>query len=122
MRKPFGYFYDISENEEGPIYQGCDDKKIMEIVAKEFKNSEVIPLYSSPKFKVFISKMIESHRTTYWVTIHNLDIYNKAPFNSSQEGCITPYMSESLSNARYEAKTWAGFLGVEVEIEDYKEE
>jgi len=57
--------------------------------------------------------MGESHRTTFWVTLINLEIYDDSEI-FSRPGVITPYHSEWLNRAEFEAKEWADFLGVEV--------
>lgn len=71
------------------------------------------------KFTVRIDKMVESSRETFWVTLTNLELYDAREL-FSQPALITPYYSEQLNRAEFEAKKWADFLGIEVEPHNYK--
>ena len=65
-------------------------------------------------FTVRISKMIESHRHTYWVILeHNGRPKDAKPWDKT--GYITPYMSEHLDRAQYTAQEWADFFQVPVD-------
>lgn len=69
---------------------------------------------ASPAFAVSVSTMAESHCITYLVTLR---CAHKGLGSSllDTEGVITPYVSESLEQALFEAQEWADFLGVQVQ-------
>lgn len=69
------------------------------------------PAAAGPAFRVFIKKMTESSRVTYWTTIVRSDRSEEAREWDS-EGRIHPYMSEKLWQAEHEAAAWADLLGV----------
>lgn len=66
----------------------------------------------SAKFRVSVKPMKESHRGTYrvthWVTIDRPD----RPLDAQpwDVGRITPFMSESEENAKFEAEGWEEFF------------
>lgn len=70
-----------------------------------------------PPFRVSISKMEESHRTTHWVMLINTKIRPKDADIFDTTGLITPYYSENLEHAQHEASVWAKFLGVPEQAE-----
>lgn len=63
----------------------------------------------SSGFRVSVQRMIESHRTTYWVCIDRPD----RPVDAKpwEEGRMTHYYSESVERANEEGQAWAEFLG-----------
>lgn len=71
------------------------------------------------RFSVSVSKMEESHRTTWWVVLRNLSIPHDyfGTTRSEAPGYITPFMSENEEHARHEAKVWAAFLDVPAQAE-----
>jgi hypothetical protein len=65
-------------------------------------------------FRVYVQTMRESHRITYWTTIVS-SFQSCLDSRSWHKGRITPFYSETLEHAEYEADNWAAFLGVEAE-------
>ncbi len=64
-------------------------------------------------YRVYVNTVEESHRITYWTTIVSSNrAMNGRDWN---KGYITPFMSETLEHAEYEAASWAAFLGVDAE-------
>lgn len=64
-----------------------------------------------PRFKVSITQMQESHQKTYWVVLTNSSRPDDADIFDGT-GKITPFYSQHLERAEYEAAQWAAFLGV----------
>lgn len=84
-----------------------DPDEAMELLNGATEGSSLEPLFS-----VSVQRMVESHRTTYWVTLLRSDRpKNATAFDS--EGRITPSYHVNLEHANHEGQEWANFLGVE---------
>lgn len=84
-----------------------DTEEALEILTAATEGSKLEPL-----FAVSVQKMVESHRTTYWVTLVRSDRPKDAKFGDT-EGYITPSYHENVEHANGEAQAYAAFLGVE---------
>lgn len=68
-----------------------------------------IPPAPPPTFRVSVNRMVESHRTTYWVCLDRPDRpIDAKPWDA---GRMTPYCTEFLDRANLEGQEWAKFFG-----------
>jgi hypothetical protein len=74
-----------------------------------------------PEFKVTISVMQESHRTTYWVVLTHADRPSDIMPWDDRESRTTPFMSEILEHVCIEAYSWARFLQCDVDNSQVKD-
>ena len=65
------------------------------------------------EFSVSIIHSKESSGIKYWVLLENGTRPTDAKF-FDHTGQLTPFRTEHFEHAKYEAKVWADFLGVEV--------
>lgn len=62
-------------------------------------------------FKISISKMVESHRETFWLIVSHPDYVGKGTLGK-EAGTMTPYMSEKIDQVRHFAHEYAVLFGM----------
>ncbi|PPC84626.1 MAG: hypothetical protein CTY38_00850 [Methylotenera sp.] len=98
-------------DEDIPHYQG-KGQPIRALYAKTAK----VTKETEGAFSVYVEKMEESHRVTYWVRLVNEKLRPVDAQIYDNTGQIHPYYSEELERAEFTAQEWAEFLGVEVTV------
>jgi hypothetical protein len=63
-------------------------------------------------FRISISKMTESHRETFWLSIEHPDYKAKSILNTDKIGTMTENMSENIDEIRYMALRYAMLFGL----------
>lgn len=63
-------------------------------------------------FRISISKMTESHRDTFWLSIEHPDYKAKSVINTDKIGVMTEFMSEDIDQVRYMALRYAMLFGL----------
>ena len=70
-------------------------------------------------FRISISKMTESHRETFWLSIEHPDYKAKSILNTDKIGTMTENMSENIDEIRYMALRYAMLFGLSYALLSY---
>ena len=63
-------------------------------------------------FRISISKMVESHRDTFWLSVEHPDYQAKSVLSTDKIGTMMPYMSPDIDQVRYMAQSYAMLFGL----------